>query len=267
MSLINLNILIDEPADVYHEKAKENFSSHQLITFMRCPYLYAKKRAGLVRDEDSPAYFLGRAAHTRILEGNRAYELQYAIGGPINPATGKPYGNTTKKFLEWQEVQQKPVIPFEKADLIEAMNAGVRMNPVACELLAQGKAEGVIRTKYRDFSCQIRIDWTNPEQGIVDLKTCDDLTWFESDARRFNYVHQLAFYQAVLEQAIGHPVPVYIMGVEKKEPFRCGVWQIPEETLLMACAENEAAMERLREADHTDCFVTGYEELRYLFIN
>ena len=265
--MIDLNILTDEPADVYHGKAAQFLSSHQLITFMRCPYLYAKKRAGLIQDVDSPAYFLGRAAHTRILEGDRVYESEYAIGGPINPSTGKPYGSTTKKFLEWQDEQQKPVIPFEKADLIEAMNAGVRMNPVACELLAQGKAEGVVRVMYRDFPCQIRIDWLNPELGIVDLKTCDDLTWFETDARRFNYVHQLAFYQAVLEQTIEIQVPIYIMGVEKKEPFRCGVWQIPEESLIQARAENEAAMERLRDANRDERFVTGYEELRYLFLN
>ena len=266
-TMINLDIFIDEPAQVYHDKARGHLSSHQLLTFMRCPYLYAKKRAGLIPDVDSPSYFLGRAAHTRILEGPKVYEMEYAVGGPINPSTGKPYGNTTKKFLEWQEVQQKPVIPFDKADLIEAMNAGVRMNPVACELLAQGKAEGVVRETYRDFSCQIRIDWTNPELGIVDLKTCDDLTWFESDARRFGYHHQLAFYQAVLDRKIGALVPVYIVAVEKKEPFRCGVWQLPTETLLMARTENEAAIERLREANENDSFTTGYEELRYLFIN
>ncbi len=122
--MIDLNILIEEPTEVYHEKAKQYLSSHQLTTFMRCPYLYAKKRAGLIENVDSPVYFLGRATHTRILEGNKVYESQYAVGGPINPATGKPYGSTTKKFLEWQEVQRKPVIPFEKADMIEAMNGG-----------------------------------------------------------------------------------------------------------------------------------------------
>lgn len=265
--MIDLDIFIDEPADVYHAKANENMSSHQLLTFMQCPYLYAKKRAGLIPDADSPAYFLGRAAHTRILEGSAVYESQYAVGGPINPSTGKPYGSTTKKFLEWQEVQQKPIIPFEKADLIEAMNAGVRMNPAACELLANGKAEGVVRTEYCGLACQIRIDWTNPELGIADLKTCDDLTWFESDARRFRYHNQLAFYQAVLGQAIGEAVPVYIIAVEKKEPYRCGVWQLPVGTLHQARAENEAAIKRLREANQKGCFPTGYEELRYLFIN
>jgi len=185
MPQIDLDILTTEPAETYHAQAGEYLSSHQLLTYMQCPQLYAKKRAGLIRETDTPAYFLGRAAHTRILEGLGVYEREFAVGGPINPATGKPFGSTTKKFLQWQETQRKPVIPFEKAELIEAMNAGVRMNPTACELLAHGKAEGVVRTKYLGFPSQIRIDWTNPELGIVDLKTCDDLTWFESDARRF----------------------------------------------------------------------------------
>ena len=266
MSLIDLNVLQTEPAEVYHGKAKENLSSHQLIDFMRCPLLYQRRRAGLIDEKESSAYFIGRAAHCRILEGIDVYEREFAIGGPINPATGKPFGNTTKKFLEWQEVQRKPVIPFDKAELIDAMNVGVRQNPYACQLLEQGKAEGVVRTTYRNLPCQIRIDWTNPEFGIVDLKTCDDLVWFESDARRFGYHHQLAFYQNVLAQAIGEHVPVYIIAIEKKEPYRCGVWQLPTETLTLARGEIEAAIERFKAAKAEDHWITGYEELRMLTI-
>ena len=68
---------------------------------------------------------------------------------------------------------------------------------------SEGEAEGVVRAKYCDLPCQIRMDWFDAHQGIVDLKTCDDLTWFEADARRYGYAHQLAFYRAVLAQVIG----------------------------------------------------------------
>ena len=101
MTLIDLNILKDEPAEVYHARAKENLSSHQLNEFMQCPFLYQKRRAGLIDEKEPTAFLIGRAAHTRILEGIEAYESQYAVGGPINPSTGRPYGSTTKKFLEW----------------------------------------------------------------------------------------------------------------------------------------------------------------------
>ncbi|MCL2349656.1 MAG: PD-(D/E)XK nuclease-like domain-containing protein, partial [Planctomycetaceae bacterium] len=105
-----------------------------------------------------------------------------------------------------------------------------------------------------------------PDYGIIDLKTCDDLTWFESDARRFRYQNQMAFYQCVLDTVIEQLVPVYIIAVEKKEPFRCGVWQVTSETLLTARAENEAAIERLKTAKTSDTWVTGYEDLRMLSI-
>ncbi len=88
ISTIDLNILITEPAEEYHAKAESYLSSHQLLDFMRCPYLYAKKRAGLIAASESPAYLIGRAAHCRILEGRDAYQTQFALGGPINPATG-----------------------------------------------------------------------------------------------------------------------------------------------------------------------------------
>ncbi len=263
--MIDMNILIDEPSEVYHAKAKDFLSSHQLIEFGKCPYLYKKRISGLIEDKDSPAYFVGRAAHTRILEGGAAYESQYAIGGPINPATGKPFGATTKKFLEWQETQQKPVIPFDKAELVEAMNAGVRMNPLACELLETGRAEGVYRADYCGIPSQIRIDWTHPEHGIVDLKTCDDLDAFENDTRKYGYKYQLAFYFAVLQIAVPKlPTPVHIIAVEKKEPYRCGVWMLPEETLLQARMVNEATIERLKTARSDDRWPTGYETIRVL---
>ena len=60
---------IFEPADTYHAAAKDYLSSHQLADFRRCPLLYQWKQLGLAKDKDRPAYFLGRAAHTLILEG------------------------------------------------------------------------------------------------------------------------------------------------------------------------------------------------------
>jgi len=74
-----------EPADEYHAKAQWYLSSHQLIDFMRCPFLHARKRAGLIEPKESPAYLVGQAAHCRILEGRDQYESQFALGGPSRP--------------------------------------------------------------------------------------------------------------------------------------------------------------------------------------
>jgi len=58
--------------------------------------------------------------------------------------------------------------------------------------------------------------------GIVHLKTCDDLTGFEADPRRYGYAHQMAFYRALLAIAsAGEVLPVHkYIAIEKKEPFR-----------------------------------------------
>ncbi|NQU19766.1 MAG: PD-(D/E)XK nuclease-like domain-containing protein [Candidatus Nealsonbacteria bacterium] len=262
--IIDLSHLVAEPEDQYHAKAAQFLSSHQLLDFMRCPYLHAKKRAGQIADKESPAYLTGRAAHCRILEGRDTYKSRFALGGPINPATGKPYGSATKKFAQWRAEQGKPVLTQDQADLIEKMATGVALSDAAIDLLLYGRAESVVRARYCDVPCQIRIDWTHPQRGIVDLKTCDDLTWFEADARRYRYHHQMAFYRAVLAQAVGQDVPVHIVAVEKKEPFRCGVWRVSDDTLAIARQENEAAIERLKIARQADRWPTGYEEIRLL---
>lgn len=261
-TFIDLNLLATEPAHEYHAKAGQFLSSHQLIDFIECPWLYRKKQLGLIGDEDTPAMFTGRATHVRILEGRDAYEAQYAFGGPINPKTNKPFGSTTKAFAEWAEVQGKPVLSHEQVDLIEQVASGVAMNDEAVDLLLYGRSEGVVRAEYCGTPCQIRIDWVHPHRGIVDLKTTADLTWFENDARRRRYHNQLAFYQAVLAKVIGFFAPVYIVAAEKAEPFRCGVWRVADDLLAIARQENEDAIRRLKRSWEMDAFPTGYEAIR-----
>ena len=263
---VDLNVLTAEPAEEYHAKAGECLSSHQLLDFIKCPWLHRKKALGLIEDRDSPAYLVGRAAHARIVEGRDAYEAAFALGGPINPKTDKPYGSATKAFAEWAQAQGKPVLSHDQVELVEQMASGVAMNSEAVDLLLYGRSEGVVRADYCGTPCQIRIDWTHPHRGIVDLKTCDELTWFEADARRYRYPSQVAFYQSVLAEVLDEHVPVHIVAVEKREPFRCGVWRVSDDTLAIAQRENEAAIRRLVACRERDHWPTGYEEVRILDI-
>ena len=262
---IDLNVLICESEHEYHAKAGEYLTSHLLADFRKCPLLHSKRLEGLVERRDTPAYTLGRAAHCRILEGSEAFQDRYAFGGPINPKTGRPFGAQTKAFAEWAAAQGKPVLTSEQVELVENLATGVARNPQAVDLLLYGQAEGVVRAEYCGTPCQIRIDWLHPHRGIVDFKTCDDLTWFEADAKRYGYVHQMAFYRAVLAQVIGELLaPVHIIAVEKKEPLRCGVWRIDDGALAHAQRENEAAIRRLLLCRQRGDWPTGYEEIRVL---
>lgn len=256
------DFLIREPDPDYRIKAKDFLSSHALADFRKCPQLYWKKKQGLVPDEDRPAYVVGRAAHALILEGMEAFERAYIVGGPVNPKTGQPYGTRTKAYADWAAAQDKAVLTDDQYDLITNLAASVEAHPVAVELLADGIPEGVVRVDYCGLRCQGRLDFFNPERGIIDLKSCDDLGWFEADARRYGYAHQLAFYRSLIRQATGAEAPVHVIAVEKKEPFRCGVWLMDGQTLAVTERENEAAVERLKACETSGVWPTGYEERR-----
>lgn len=259
-----LHFLIREPAEVYHAKSRAYLGSHRLAEFRNNPPLFRKRELGLIPDEDRPAFLLGRAAHTLILEGQVAYEATYAIGGPINPSTGAPFGTRTRAFQAWAEAKGKPVLSHDQALQIEAMQASVLAHPVAAELLEEGVAEGVVRTELSGVPCQGRFDWLNPTQGLVDLKTCESLDWLEADARNYGYPYQLAFYRALLAKVAGTLFPVHLIAVEKREPFRCGVWRLTNELLAAVDRENEAALVRLKRCRETDIWPSGYETTRVL---
>jgi hypothetical protein len=262
-----MDFLIRETDVQYREKAKDHLTSHQLADFRKCPLLYHRKKLGLIEDEDRPAYLLGRAVHAWVLEGSDAFAERFALGGPINPRTRKPYGPSTQAWADWATAQGKPVLTDEQFELVKAIGVSVGAHEGACRLLAQGVAEGVARAEYCGVPCQARMDWFHPDQGIVDLKTCDDLTWFESDAKRFGYAHQMAFYRAFLARTDGRGHAgawrqVHIVAVEKKQPFRCGVWVMSEQVLSYCQRENEAAIERLKECEKSGVWPSGYEERR-----
>lgn len=258
------SVIIREPDDEYRRQAKMNLSSHQLADFRKCPALYFKKKQGMIADEDRPAYLLGRAVHAWALEGREAFDACFARGGPINPKTCRPFGTATQTYQEWAASQGKPVLTDEQYALVSNIVVGISAHDGARELLARGRPEGVVRSRYCDVPCQIRMDWFNPDVGIIDLKTCDDLTWFEADARRYGYAHQLAFYRAVMSVVTGDTFPIHLIAVEKREPFRCGVWLLDDQTLAQAQRENEAAIERLKQCEASVSWPTGYEERRVL---
>ncbi len=258
------DFIIVEPSEEYHAKRKDYLSSHALTDFRKCPELFHKKEAGLIVDEDRPAYVIGRAAHCLILEGQETFNSQYKVGEPINEKAGKPYGKNTLAYQDWLAAQDKEVISPADYGFISILRTSATLHYEAAKLLENGIPEGVVRANYCGVPCQIRMDYFNPDSGIVDLKTCDDLTWFEADARRYGYINQAGFYRAVLREASKIKYPVHIVAIEKKEPFRCGVWHITDTALEFAELENSAAIKRLKNCRDENIWPTGYEEIRIL---
>ena len=260
--LIDLASMITEDDSVYHANRSKYLSSHALADFRHCPSIYYQKKTGIIADADSTAYMLGRGAHTRILEGHAKYLHSYAIGGPINEKTGKPYGEKTKAYAEWAAEQDKDVLSIDHDQLITDMADSVAGHNEAAHLLADGVAEKVARVRLHDVPCQIRCDWMHPRKGLVDLKTCENLDWFENDISRYGYMFQMAFYRAVLQEYFGVVVDVHIIAVEKRKPHRVGVWHLSSAPLDQAEKINRVAIHSLKRCQDDDYWPTGFEKIR-----
>ncbi len=268
------DFIIREDEAKYHARsaAGEYLSSHMLAEFRKSPFRYQEKLLGKTQESDKAEYAFGRAAHKLILEGEDEFERCYTVSdGPVNDRTGKPYGKETKAYQDWLSVQKGDVVTTSDYDKIRTMANSVATHPAAPHLTRyeseEGVAEGVVRAFYSGIPCQIRMDYFRKDIGIVDLKTCANIELFEVDARKYGYILQMAFYQAVLQAASGVFYPVHIIAVDKTDSAVCGVWQIPAVELEAASRINEAAIFRLNECREKGIFPTGFEQKRILTYN
>lgn len=260
-----LNLFKYESDEVYHGRSKsgECVSSHLLSLFSRSPWKYYQTISGQHQDPDKPEYAIGRAAHKLILEGDKAFDECYTVAdGPINPKTGAVFGRSTKAYQDWLLDQPGEVISTEDYEEIVKMAQSCREHKEIAPLLSEGIAEGVIRAKLSGILCQIKVDFFNPVEGIVDLKTCRDIEFFEKDCRDFGYAYQLAFYQSVLEQATGIKYPVHIIAVDKTDYHIAGRWDIPNAELERCAKINNASLMRLAKCRETQVWETGFERTR-----
>lgn len=263
--------LIDEDMASYQLQSSKFLSSHKLATFRDdSPELYKMEIDGKTEPFDTVAYAQGRGAHTLILEGREVYDDTYTIGGLINPKTGKPYGRSTVKFLEWcEEENLDPEFVLTPSDHELNLNlwAGCMKNPEVVKILSEGVAEKVLRAEFHGVECQIRPDWTGPTHGFTNLKTTADLRWFEYDAKRkFNYIAGESFYRSVAHAATPEllHIPCTYIAVEKKPPYRAAVFEIDPEYLDAKEEINCEAIDRLIQCRETNFWPTGFEGMNVI---
>lgn len=254
---------IREPSAEYHGKSRQYFTSHQLLAYQACPLALKLSRGGMLPNVIPDFYREGAALHCLALEGRKRFEESYIVGGPINEKTGKTFGEDTKAYAEWEAQQNRPVVSEAQYALCCHMAAAIAAHAEAAAILQEGTPEGVLRATYAGIASQIRCDWFNPARGLADLKTCDDLAdFYPGDVEALGYVGQMAFYREIIRLETGEVVPVYLIGVEKKPPYRCGVWKISARRLDKAERENFCAMLDVARSLADDFWPTRFETLR-----
>lgn len=272
--MIDFSCIIDEPEDIYHSRSRngEYLSSHRLADFRKSPFKFNAKQTGQVIEEDKPEFLIGRATHCLILEGLDAFNARFTVSdGPQNPRTGKPFGKDSKAYQDWLSVQTvKDIIGTADFEEMQAMRNSIWNHPEIPALLkgsGQGRPEGTVRANYEGIPCQIKMDWFDPAVGIIDLKTCRDMDFFDSDVRTFGYIFQLAFYRAVLRMATGQNFKCHLIGVDKTDFHISGYGIIPDAELETAERINVAAIRRMKECREKGTWPTGYEKQQVFSLN
>lgn len=267
---------IEQPEVEYHAQAGnprngKYWTSSLQKKFIENPRLVQFQLDGKVAGGSSEAQSFGSAVHCLILTPELfGHEFQDDLGAPVNPSTGKPYGVGTKNNEDWRSAQTRTIISASEMTAALRMKMEVFEHDEALRLLKCGVAERVIRRDLYGIPCQSRIDWLSIEGDdliLCDLKTCADLAWFESDFRKFGYLYQLAFYRRMILAASGRLLPVRVIAVEKKEPFRVGVWEIVENAVHKAEIENEQYFGMLKECLEFPAeqkWPTGFEDVRQI---
>jgi hypothetical protein len=252
-------MIITDAAD-YRASAAVSFS--KLKVFDSCAYLYWKKYVAktVEQDEDTKAMRLGSAAHTLILEGSAAFAERYVVKPETydsgdGEAPWAPNAKICKAWVKNQEALGRTVLTRDEASLLFRMRDSVDSNPDAAKLLAAGNPELAIRRSFPSLGIELqgRLDWiTWNGSVVVDLKTIENLDDLPREIERRGYYRQLALYKHLADEEAGvADFRCAIIGVEKAEPRRCGVFWLRPDLLEIGDAQNMASLVRLAEAMRT----------------
>ena len=202
---------------------------------------------------DKPAYALGRATHTAVLEPVE-FNDRYATYEGVRNKKHKKY----QEFME--ENQGKEILSQPEWDQIWTMADAVDAHPMARSLLTGGDAE--VNLEWTDpvtgLACKGRADYLTDR--VVDLKTAREV-----DPRRFSravsdylYHGQLAYYHDGLgywanEQGQGAtPMAPIIIAVQSQPPYDVAVYQMTDEAMDAGRNLYRSLLDRLAECMETD---------------
>jgi len=239
-------------ADYHSIKALSNSS---LSVLKRSPAeFYARFIADppTMQSEETDAMRLGSAVHMLALEPERFDEHYWISTGPINAATGKPYGRDTKKFTDWlAEVEandkRKLILQSEYVESIQIGIAFQSHETIKAIMVASTEKiyeQGYELTYFVEGEDPIRLkckpDCVIPSEGlIVDLKTTSDPhpdVWKWS-AEDYGYHRQAAIYLEAMQARYGKPFRFLFGVVRSKAPYEVGVYELDEASINRGWSE------------------------------
>jgi len=249
----------------YYRDYDKYLTASQLKTFADCPWLADFQRRHPDTKEDTDALYFGRAAHVCTLEGKNEFLRRFNVGGePINPKTGKAYGPTSQRFIDW--IHSLPPgtdhIAANKAEMAIELSSSVHSHDMAGELLKYGKPEVCFRGSFDGIPVQSKIDWLG-DGYICDLKTCQNINLFRKQFYSLRYNLQAAFYKRIVQPHMPE-ARFYFIAVEKTFPYVCGVFYVTQDTMQHAMNDLDSYLLQWKEAVQTDNWITRFEGVHHI---
>lgn len=239
----------DMPAAEYHAHPALNASTLKAVASKPL----AKVRYDLDHRRHSPAFDIGTAAHSLILEGD-------ASGLAIIDAPDYR-GKEARLARDAAYAEGRtPLLPREH-DAVRAMWDAVMSHATAHELLTGHQPEVSVFADLYGQPCKARMDAWHPDRNlIVDLKTTADANpeTFARTALTYGYGQQQAHYQDLVEVETGKLPRFLFVLVEKAEPYLVSMVELDELFYDLGRQKNKEAAAKWATATRTNHW-PGYE--------
>jgi hypothetical protein len=227
-------IRFDQP---HHEYLSDPaIGSHTARHALDSIQLVRDERDGLIVRAPSRALTFGTVAHAKFLQPQIFADM---LGtGPINPKTGRCYGQETKAFAEWADANPGKVV-LNDSELKGLDGMASRMPEQIRAILATpgAMAEASVYQTITDVAAKCRPDLLDVDGAMItDLKTIDDIGGIRHAMKSYGYWFQQEWYKRVLFAETGKRFAFRFIFAEKSPPYR---WRIVT-TTQEVCEEGAA---------------------------
>lgn len=214
-------------------------TSHKMLEFMRCQFCYAQKYINEVPDPtegDNDNFLIGQALDDRLTEGEDFFKSNYevvarrsdkAVKKQLTMSQGSLVNNMQKEFMENKLFNKKP-------------------------------AKKIFFAKIGGFILKAELDDFVPGERIMnDVKSTANITTFDPH----NYLHQMSFYQLVVEESQDVRCAANLEVVDKYSAFsRSALYHFTQETLFSGRGGLLQALEEMRSAHDSGIFVPAKDQ-------
>jgi hypothetical protein len=231
----------------YH--GANGLSRSALMLFKKSPMHYANvyEKERKVESTITPAFILGNAVHTYILEPLQ-FESRYLVAY-------KPDGRTKegKEMMERINIEAcgRTILASNVFAEVEKMGNSFLNNEIACQFLKDAQIEKSIFWKdcHTNTLLKCRPDIWLPNM-IGDVKTTVDASprAFQRDIAQYGYHIQAAMIQDGIYHITGKRITEYVtLAIEKTAPYAIGIYILDQEAIDRGRQEYNELMEQYND--------------------